>query len=57
MLFEGAMDVLLQGRQPLDIGRLFRQERVEQRFALAGRVQPPLDPEPLDQPRRSRSSR
>ena len=57
VLLEAVVDVLLQRREPRDIGRVLRQKRVEQRFALAGGMQPPLDAEALDQPVRRRSSR
>ena len=50
MLLEGQVDVLLQFGQAGDVGGIFRQKRVEQRFALAGGVEPPLDAQPVDQP-------
>ena len=51
MLLEGQVDVLLQFGETGDLGGVFRQKRIEQRFALARGVQPPLDAEAVDQPR------
>ena len=49
MLLEGLVDVLLQCGQPSDIGRIFRQKRIEQRFLFSGGVKAPFDPEPPEQ--------
>ena len=57
MLLERPVDILLQPAQPLDIGGVYRQKRVEQRFVRAGGIEAPLDAEPLDQPRSGRTRR
>ena len=43
-----AVDLALDLAQQLEIVRLLRAERVEQRLALAGGVDPALDAEPGD---------
>ena len=57
VLLEGAVDILLQPAQSRDIGRIFGQERVEQRLVRPGGVQAALDAEPVDQPGKAETRR